>query len=191
MGHIYFIMWVSGAWKGTLINNLKKSALDLHIPLSYKTRAIRETETNWIDAYFITQEEFYRWIEAWEFLEYAIVHETDHYGTKYEDVIDKGIELWKTVLKELDIHGLKRLIKERPEFDENYSTIFLNIPTEILKSRIEKRWALMADDELERRINSAIMEEEKARELCDYMIDATQSEDEVLEEVLSIIKEDS
>ncbi len=183
-------MWVSGAWKGTLINNLKQSNLDLHVPLSYKTRAIRETETNWIDAYFISQEEFYHGIESWEFLEYAIVHETDHYGTKYEDVIDKWIELWKTVVKELDIHGLKRLRKERPDFDEYYTTIFLNIPTDILRQRIEKRWALMQDDELERRINSAIMEEDEAKNLCDYMIDATMSEEEVLKEVVKIIKND-
>ena len=188
MWHIFFIMWVSGAWKWTLINNLKKSGLDLHVPLSYKTRAIRETETNWVDAYFISQEEFYYGIETWEFLEYAVVHETDHYGTKYIDVMDKWINAWKTVVKELDIYGLKRLRKEKPGFDKDYTTIFLNIPPSILKSRIEKRWVLMREDELTRRINSAIMEEKEAEKICHYVIDATKSEQKVLEEVLSIIK---
>ncbi|MDD3646650.1 MAG: hypothetical protein PHH06_04580 [Candidatus Gracilibacteria bacterium] len=188
MGHIYFIMGVSGAGKGTLINNLKKSDLDLYIPLSYRSRAIRENEINGVDSHFISKGEFFHQIEAGEFLEYAIVHETDYVGTKYEDVINKGINLGKTVVKELDINGLKRLKKERPAFDSSYTTIFLNIPTEILRERIEKRGALMRDEELERRINSAIMEEEEARKLCDYLIDATKSEIEVLEEVFKIIK---
>jgi dephospho-CoA kinase len=48
----------------------------------------------------------------------------------------------------------------------------------------------MNDEELERRINSAIMEEEEAKKICDYIIDATQTEEEVLDEVLSIIKND-
>lgn len=189
MGHIYFIMWVSWAWKGTLINNIRKENIwKLHIPLSYKSREIRETEINWVDAHFISKEEFFHGIEKHEFLEYAIVHETDYYGTKYIDVIDNGVNQWKIVIKELDIHGLKRLRKEKPEFDSKYTTIFLNIPVNILKERIEKRWALMIDSELEIRINSAIMEEEESAKYCDYIIDATKTEKEVLDEVLNIIK---
>jgi hypothetical protein len=37
---------------------------------------------------------------------------------------------------------------------------------------------------LENRIQSAIKEEQEARELCNYIIDATQTEQEVLQEVL-------
>lgn len=188
MWHIYFIMWISGAWKWTLINNLKKQNLNLHIPLSYKTRKIRETEVNWIDAHFITNEEFYKSIKDWDFLEYAIVHETEHYWTKYIDVIENWIQKWKTVVKELDINWLKRLRKEKPNFDKNYTTIFLNIPVDILKKRIESRWALMSNKELQNRINSAIIEEKEAKKYCDYIIDATQSPEKVLEEVLKIIR---
>jgi len=39
-----------------------------------------------------------------------------------------------------------------------------------------------------RREKSAIMEEQEARKLCDYMLDATQSPKKVLSEVLDIIK---
>jgi hypothetical protein len=38
------------------------------------------------------------------------------------------------------------------------------------------------------REKSAIMEEQEARRHCDYMLDATQSPEKVLEEVLAIIK---
>jgi len=32
-----------------------------------------------------------------------------------------------------------RLVKDKPELDENYTTIFLNIPVKKLRERIEKR----------------------------------------------------
>lgn len=189
MWHIYFILGVSWSWKWTLIWNIKKQNLEnLHIPLSYKTRTIRENEINWVDANFISREDFFAWVQSWEFLEYALVHDLDYYGTKFEDVIDNWINLWKMVIKELDIIWLEDLRKNRPELDEKYTTIFLNIPEKVLRERIEKRWAFMSDEELEKRINSAIVEERKAREICDYIIDATASEQEVLEEFLRIIK---
>jgi len=187
-GHIYFIMWVSWAGKWTLINSLKKTDLDLHIPLSYKSRAKRDFEVDGKDAYFISVEEFKSAIEKNEFLEYAIVHGVDYYWTKYDDVILNWIDKGKTVIKELDVLWLKRLIKEKPELEDYYTTIFLNIPVKKLRERIEKRWEKITEDELLRREQSAIMEEKEARLLCDYMLDATQSPEKVLKEVLDIIK---
>ena len=186
--HIYFIMWVSWAWKWTLIKWLKEINIDLHIPLSYKSRSKRDFEINWVDANFISIDEFKFAIERKEFLEYAIVHWIDYYWTKYDDVILNGIEKWKIVIKELDILWLIRLIKDKPELRKYYTTIFLNIPVNKLRDRIEKRWEKITEDELIRREKSAIMEEQEARKLCDYMLDATQSPKKVLSEVLDIIK---
>ena len=149
MGHIYFILWVSGAWKWTLISNIKKLKLpNIYIPLSYKTRSIRDNEINWIDGYFISKEDFFAQVQMWKFLEYALVHESDYYWTKFEDVIENWINKWKIVIKELDIIWLEELRKNKPELDENYTTIFLSIPEKILKQRIEKRWVFMSDEEL-------------------------------------------
>ena len=187
-GHIYFIMWVSWAGKWTLINWLKNTDLDLHIPLSYKSRKKREFEVDWKDAYFISKEEFELSIKNEEFLEYAIVHWVDYYWTKYNDVILNGIEKWKIVIKELDVLWLMRLIKDKSELEEYYTTIFLNIPVKKLRERIENRGETITEEELNRRENSAIMEEKEARQLCDYMLDATQSPEKVLKEVLDIIK---
>ncbi len=188
-GHIYFILWVSGAGKWTLIQNIKNLNISgIHIPLSYKTRAMRKTEINGKDAWFVSRAEFFSGVQNWEFLEYALVHDLDYYGTKYEDVIEHGIFQGKIVIKELDILWLQDLRKSNPELDESYTTIFLNIPESTLKERIAQRWAFMSDEELEKRLKSAIFEEQHARSLCDYMIDATQSPEKVLEEVLKIIK---
>lgn len=189
MGHIFFILWVAWSWKSTLISNIAKLSLpNVYNPISYKTRPKREYEQNWVDAWFLSKEDFFAQVNAWEFLEYALVHETDYYWTKFEDVLDNWINLWKIVIKEIDINWLEELRKNRPELDEKYTTIFLNIPEDILKQRIEKRWAFMSDEELKNRLNSAIIEEQKAIEICDFIIDATISEEEVLREVLKIIQ---
>ncbi len=182
-------MWISGAWKWTLIKNLKKLNLDnFHFPLSYKSRPIRHHETNGVDAYFITKEEFEKWIENHEFLEYAIVHETDYYGTKYTDVLENGIDKWYNVVKELDYHGLKRLLKEKPELRPHFTTIFLDIPVDKLEERIQKRWDKITKEELERRKKSALVEEAELSKLADYKIDATLPEEKVVEEFLKIVK---
>lgn len=189
MGHIYFILWVAWSWKSTLINNIAKLSIpNVYHPISYKTRPKREYEKNWVDAWFLSKEDFFAQVNAWEFLEYALVHETDYYWTKFVDVLDNWINLWKIVIKELDINWLEELRKNRPELDEKYTTIFLNIPENILRERIEKRWAFMSDEELKNRLNSAIIEEQKAKKLCNFIIDATLTEDEVLKEVLKIIQ---
>lgn len=188
MWHIYFIMWITGAWKWTLIANIKKVwHPKIHIPLSYKSRSIRPNEVHGVDSYFVSKEDFVSAIEKGEFLEYAIVHETDYYGTKYEDVLDNGVYASKITIKEIDIHGLKRLKKERPELDSVYSTIFLNIPPEKLKERVEARGVFMSDEEYERRVKSSLYEEEEIMKYCDFVVDATLSPDEVLEQFLKII----
>ena len=185
-GHIYFIMWVSGSGKSTLIKGLKESWLDLYIPLSYKTRKPRHFEKDWVDAHFVSVPDFKKSIENKEFLEYAIVHWRDYYGTKFDDVIKNWVEKWKTVIKELDVLWLKRLMKDHPEYRDLYTTIFLNIPVSKLRERINKRWEDIIEEELKAREQSAIMEETEARKYCDYMLDATQKPEKVLKEVLDI-----
>ena len=187
-GHIYFIMWVSWAGKWTLIDNIKNQNLNLHIPLSYKSRPARDNETHWVDSYFISKDSFIDAIEAGEFLEYAVVHNSDYYGTKFEDVIENGIEQWKVVMKELDMNGFEKLLLEKPEFTGNYTTIFLDIPSSILQDRLETRGDRITWEYLKNRIASSIVESKKAQELCHHIIDATQSPEDVLHEVLSLIK---
>ncbi len=183
---IYFILGISGSGKSTLISNLKKLNLpNLENPLSYKTREKRDFEIDWIDAYFLSKEEFKSWIDNWEFLEYAIVHGDDYYGTKWTQ-IDEALSSGKIVLKELDLNWLISLKENRK--DLVYKTIFLDLPISELENRILQRQSNIDKNELEKRLNSAFIEEENLRKLCDYDIDATLSEDEILEKVLGIIR---
>ena len=103
-------------------------------------------------------------------------------------MIDNGVHKEKIVLKEVDINGLKRLEKEKPELKKHYTTIFLDIPPKIIAERIRDRGASIEADELERRIKTATLETQESEKMCDYLIDATQSPQAVLEEVLAIIE---
>lgn len=188
-GHIYFIMGITGSGKGTLIDNARlQRQYIFYTPLSYKTREKRQNEQDGKDSHFITKAEFYSAIEKGEFLEYALVHETDYYGTKYDDIMENWIHLWKDVIKEIDINGLKKLKSERPDLDNYYSAVFLNIPVNALLSRVEARWVFMSDQELKRRLVSAEIEEEEISKWCDYTIDATLPPEKVLEVFLDIVK---
>lgn len=190
MGKIFFIMWISGAWKGTLIANLKNLHDDrVYFPLSYKSRQIRETEINWVDAWFVSREDFEQSIKNHDFLEYAKVYGLDdYYGTKYSDVIDNWLNKWKIVIKEVDMEGLLIIKKERLEIEWKYKSIFLFVSPEIQLERIKARWAYMSETELEERRKTAVKEIEEAKNNCDYVIDTWwKSREEVLEDVLKII----
>jgi guanylate kinase len=201
-------MWVSGAWKWTLIKNLKNLEDNgLFFPLSNKSRKKRESEINWIDACFISRKEFEESIERGEFLEYAKVYWlNEYYWTKYCDVIDNWINKWKIVIKELDMLWLEILKEKEKEivnylskfkelkrweniiFWDYFKTIFLTIPLEIQAERIKSRWAYMSELELKERSKTAILEIEKAKKSCDYFINTWwKSKEEVLCEVIEII----
>ncbi len=187
MVKIYFIMWVSWAWKWTLIKNLQKINTNqkMFFPLSYKTRPKRESELDWIDAKFISNSKFEKMIDENEFLEYAKVHNMYYYWSSIED-IKEWIKKDKVVIKELDMNWLEKLKKNLYNWIE-YKTIFLSIDDNKLKERIEKRWDFMSEDELQNRLNSLKIELEKAHKICDYIIDASQKEEEILKQVVNIL----
>lgn len=188
IGHIFFIMWVSGAGKWTLISSIQTLGReDIYIPLSYKTREKRVWEIHGVDAWFVSKEEFMVWVENGEFLEYALVHNMDYYGTKYEDVFQFWLDMWHMVLKELDIKWLQKIQKEWKLAPDLYTTIFLDIPTEMLSQRIELRWEKLNEVQLKNRMESATFERKHALKMCDYTIDAKKTSQEIFLEVMEII----
>ncbi len=91
-------------------------------------------------------------------------------------------------MKEIDTKGLKQLEKKHPKFRKNYTSFFLDVPNDILRERFFERTTGASEDDFQNRLESAIFEREHADEYCDYLIDATQSPEAVLEEVLAIIE---
>lgn len=189
--HIFFIMWISWAWKWTLIDNLKKYQNELSIKFlrSYVTRPIRKGEVEWNIYHFISLEEFKKWIENNEFLEYELNHGLHYYWTKKIDVLDNGINIWKNVLKEIEVKWLNNIFKNNSFLKENIVSIFLDISEEMLEERIKARWAEMSQEELNNRKKSLKNEKIESRKICDYIIDTSNlSKEQTLEEVLQIIE---
>lgn len=192
-GHIFFILWVSWAGKWTLITNLKKLEKELNLTFlkSYVTRPIREGEIEWNIYHFISKEEFEESIKNNEFIEYFKVYGLEnYYWTKYKDIIDNWINLWKIIIKEIDMNWLLFLKLNYPELKNYCSSIFLDLSLDEQLNRIKSRWVYMSEKELEKRKETAINERKMSEKECDYIIDVTnKSKEENLNQVIKIIKE--
>jgi len=181
-------MGVSGSGKGTLRKNLESWEYDeLHYLKSYVSRPMRDWEVEWDIYHFISKEQFLADVEAWEFLEYAFVHNSAYYWTKKTDVLE-GIEQWKKMIKEVDVQGLVTILSDYPELKEQITSIFLEVPESTVRERILLRDASISNHELEKRVDSISDENHHAEKICDHIIDGTQSPEKVLHDVLDILK---
>lgn len=187
-GHLYFIMWVSGSGKGTIRTNLSKQNLNnLQFLKSYVTREMRPWEVNGDQYWFISKEDFETGIQNNEFLEYEINHKVAYYGTKKSDV-EAWLLSWKTMLKEIDTKWLEQLIEKHPEFRENFTSFFLDVSNDEMTRRYLERHPDGCVNDISNRLESANLERQQAKKYCDYIIDASHSPEQVLAEVLDIIK---
>lgn len=186
-GHIYFISGVSWAWKWTLIENILKSNIDnLELALSCKTRELRKWEVSWVDYNKLSIEEFKDAIDSWEFFEYNFVHNQNYYWTRKKDVVENWINKWKNIIKEMDIRILPKVLEEHKDLREYFSYIFLDIPIDEIKNRLITRWDDVSWDDYDNRVISA-QKERDLIDLADYVIDATQSPEHVLEQFKKIL----
>lgn len=185
--HIFFISGVAWAGKWTVIKKLlEKKIENFELALSCKTRDFRENEKQWIDYNKLTTEEFKFSIELWEFLEYNFVHNQNYYGTRFVDVIDNGINKGKIILKEMDILALPKLMYSRHDLKNDYTYIFLDLPVDKIKDRMQSRGDCVEWKDFENRLKSA-KKETALKNLADYVINADQSEDKVFEDIFNII----
>lgn len=182
-------MWVSGWGKGTLRKNLEKQDIPhLEFLKSYVTREMRPWEKDGDIYWFVSEEEFKRDIDAGDFLEYEWVHQAAYYGTKKSEV-ETGLENEKIMFKEIDTKGLKQLEENHPNFRKNYTSFFLDVPNEEMERRFYQRNPKGNPQDIANRIESTTFERDQAHKYCDFIIDATQSPEVILQKVLDIIKE--
>jgi len=79
-GGLFIISAPSGAGKSTLTTKLLEEDKNVHLSVSYTTRAPRAGEVDGRDYHFVDKAGFERMLERGEFLESAEVH-GNHYGT--------------------------------------------------------------------------------------------------------------
>ncbi|MFA6918143.1 MAG: guanylate kinase [Candidatus Gracilibacteria bacterium] len=166
-GKLFLIVGPSGSGKGTVIAELKGVFTAFVYPISYTTRKIREGEKPDDVYHFIAREEFEKMIKEDDFLEYAIVHSNEYYGTSKKDIME-ALKAGKTVIREVDMQGFNSIKNIIPK--EQLVSIFMKVSDlDDLKQRILRR-GQMSDEELKRRMDSAIKEMAKASQ-CDYQVE--------------------
>jgi len=166
-GKLFLIVGPSGSGKGTVISRLKEKYPGFVYPVSYTTREPREGEKDGMVYHFISADKFKQMIEGDELLEYAVVHSDNYYGTSKKDILGP-LKSGAIVVREVDIQGFHSIRDLVPK--ENLVSIFMKVPDlEDLKGRILRRGE-MSDEELQKRMDSALKEIDQAGE-CDYQVE--------------------
>ena len=151
--------------KGTVVRELLKLSDNIVLSVSATTRAPRPGETDGVDYYFLSHEEFDRMISEGEMLEYAIVHGTNKYGTPRKPVED-ALAAGKEVVLEIDIQGARQVKKAMP----SSLSIFIAPPSwEELVRRLSLRGTESADEQA-RRLETARQELASADEFDSVII---------------------
>jgi len=149
----------SGAGKTSLITMLRKEYPFLEFSISATTRAIRGTEKNGVEYFFLTKDEFEKKINNDEFVEHKTVY-GNLYGT-LKCFIDDALKEGKNVLFDVDVQG-GLAIKEK--YPDDVIMIFIYPPSlEILKKRLELR-GTDSEEVINNRLDFAKIEMEKMKE---------------------------
>lgn len=157
---------VSGAGKDTIKKELLKRMDNIVTMPSYTDRLPRPGETEGGVYHFITKEEFEQKIREGEFYEYSVHHE-HYYGTSRK-ILNDNIKKGKIIVKDIEVNGTENLLKLLKD-DVKIVTIFLRVPKEELRRRLENRIEKASKEEIELRLNRFDYEESKIG-LYDYVI---------------------
>ena len=134
-GKMIILSSPSGAGKTTLVKKISKEK-NYKISISHTTREARTNETDGIDYFFISQENFKKQIEKNAFLEYAEVFKNFYGSTK--DQVFKHLENGNNVLFDIDWQGTQQIKNQTLNYE--LITFFILPPSrEILFERLISR----------------------------------------------------
>lgn len=113
-GLLIILSGPSGVGKGTVRAKFQDDpSLNLAYSISMTSRSKRATETEGVDYFFVTKEEFEKAVENGELLEYA-EFVGNYYGTPLS-YVEKLRNEGKNVLLEIDVQGAKQVQEKCPE----------------------------------------------------------------------------
>ena len=170
---------VAGAGKDTIKKELIQRMEKVESLPSFTSRPMREGDIEGQTYNFVSREEFEKMIEKEEFYEYDI-HHNQYYGTSRK-LLNEKIKSGKIIIKDIDVNGTKHL-KELLKEDTKVVTIFLRVPKEELKKRLEARVDKPSPAEVMLRLNRFDYEESRIH-LYDYVL-----KNDDLEKTVQIIK---
>jgi guanylate kinase len=172
----------SGAGKTTVSRELPRR-LDLLISTSATTRPPRQGETDGVDYYFVTPEEFKRRIAEDRFVEWAEVF-GHYYGTPIEE-LERARKSGRILLLEIDVQGG---IQIKRKFPEALAILLLPPDDRTLRERLSHR-GTEAPRDVELRFAKAQEEVRMARQSRCYDVEVVNDRlAETVNEVVSIIR---
>ena len=169
---------VAGAGKDTIKKEIVKRMENVKSIPSLTSRAPREGDIPGETYIFLSKEEFEEKIRIDEIYEYDI-HHNHYYGTSKKilnDASKTGI-----IIKDIDVNGTQ-ILKETLK-DIKIVTIFLRVPKDELRHRLENRIDKPSEGEIILRLNRFDYEESKIN-LYDYVL-----KNDDLEKTVNIIEE--
>lgn len=166
-GLLIILSGPSGVGKGTVRKYISsKKGFDFEFSISMTTRLPRDNETDGVEYYFVTKEEFEKRLAEDQFLEHA-EFVGNYYGTpkdKVEELRNQG----KNVLLEIEINGASQVL-EKTKGDDRVISFFLTPPSlDKLEERIRGRKS-EPEEVIKMRLEKGAKEMEKAK-LYDYVI---------------------
>lgn len=174
---------VSGSGKDTIKKELLKRMSNVTTMPSYTDRLPRPGENDGEVYNFVTTEEFEQKIKEDEFYEYSVHHE-HYYGTS-KKVLNEKIKDGKIIVKDIEVNGTENLLKLLKN-DIKIVTIFLRVPKDELRRRLEHRIEKASIKEIELRLNRFDYEESKIG-IYDYVIKNDNLE-KTVQIIMTIIK---
>ena len=185
-GKLIVVSGPSGAGKSTLIRIALDEVPELAYSVSATTRDPRPGEVNGRDYIFLSREEFERWIEEGNFLEWA-EYSGNLYGTP-EHQVEELLESGESVILEIELQGARMVRQQRPDA----RMVFVRAPSlEENRRRLQDR-ATESSGSLERRMSTAI-KEVAARDEFDYEVvngDRRRAREEMIETMRKIVEGD-
>ncbi len=179
-GNIYVIAAPSGAGKSTLVNALCALDPQVQLSVSHTTRGIRPGETDGVNYFFVSVDDFKIMIGNNDFLEYAQVYE-NYYGTNI-NTIKQFLATGKDIILEIDWQGAQQI---RKLFHDAVLIFILPPSLPILAERLKNRNTDSANV-IEKRLSVAMDDISHAPEF-DYLI-INDSLDVALQDLCSIIR---
>ena len=180
-GILIVLSGFSGSGKGTIMKELmKKYSEQYALSISATTRSPRPGETDGVEYFFRTKEQFEKMIADDELIEYA-KYVDNYYGTP-RDYVERQLESGKDVILEIEIQGALKVKKAFPDT----LLLFITPPTaQELRSRLVGR-GTEEMSVIESRLSRAV-EEAQGIEAYDYLI-VNDKLDACVEEVHQIIR---
>lgn len=174
-GNLFIISAPSGAGKSTLTAKLLEHDKDVHLSVSYTTRAPRPGEVGGRDYHFVDKAVFMEMLAHGEFLESAEVH-GNHYGTA-EAWIRTERAAGHDILLEIDWQGAQQIRKNAP----HCCSIFIMPPSVTELERRLRNRATDSEEVIQRRLSQALDDMSHWHEF-DYVVinrDQRQASDEL------------